>query len=108
MIIDTFAIWTKEFFTCKCADKPFCICGEINFSKKLVELRQQGYSPIRITDEFRKNYNIQIYPGDLYSWLDALVHNLNAIERLAKVLDEIQLQKSAKSYTKDIEKPKIQ
>ncbi len=108
MIIDTFAIWTKEFFTCKCADKPFCICGEISLSKKLVELRQQGYSPIRITDEFRKYYNIQIYPGDLYSWLDALVHNLNAIERLAKVLDEIHLQKSAKSYTKDIEKPKIQ
>lgn len=105
LIIDTFAIWTKEFFTCKCEDRPFCICGEVNLSKKLVELRKLGYSPIRISSEFRKNYNIQLYPGDLYSWLDALVHNLNAIERLAKVLDKTQLQKSAKNYTKEIEKP---
>jgi len=105
LIIDTFAIWTKEFFTCKCADRPFCSCGEVNLSKKLVELRKLGYSPIRISSEFRKRYNIQLYPGDLYSWLDALVHNLNAIERLAKVLDETQLQKSAKNYTKEIEKP---
>ncbi|OLS30987.1 MAG: hypothetical protein HeimAB125_17390, partial [Candidatus Heimdallarchaeota archaeon AB_125] len=108
MIIDTFAIWTKEFFTCKCADRPFCNCGEISLSKKLVELRKLGYSPIRITSEFSKKYNIQIYPGDLYSWLDALVHNLNAIERIAKVLNEIELQKSAKNFTKDIEKPKVQ
>ena len=105
LIIDTFAIWTKEFFTCKCADRPFCDCGEVNLSKKLVELRKLSYSPIRISSEFRKNYNIQLYPGDLYSWLDALVHNLNAIERLAKVLDKTQLQKSAKNYTKEIEKP---
>lgn len=105
LIIDTFAIWTKEFFTCKCVDRPFCNCGEVNLSKKLVELRKLGYSPIRISSEFRKNYNIQLYPGDLYSWLDALVHNLNAIERLAKVLDKTQLQKSANRYTKEIEKP---
>ncbi|MHA1217944.1 MAG: DUF5814 domain-containing protein [Candidatus Heimdallarchaeaceae archaeon] len=105
LIIDTFAIWTKEFFTCKCADRPFCTCGEVDLSKKLVELRKLGYSPVRISSEFHRNYNIQLYPGDLYSWLDVLVHNLNAIERLAKVLDKTQLQKSAKNFTKEIEKP---
>ena len=108
LVIDTFSNWSQNIFTCKCADKPFCDCGEIAFSKIIVELRQKGYSPSRISDEIRKNHNILTYPGDIYSWLDSLVHHLNAIERLAKVLDEKKLQNLATSLTKDIENPQIE
>ncbi len=108
LVIDTFSNWTKSIFTCKCADKPFCECGEIAFSKIIVDYRMKGYSPSRIMDEIRKEYNILTYPGDIYSWLDALVHHLNAIQRLANVLDENKLQKHAIAFTKDIENPQTE
>ena len=108
LVIETFGKWTKSIFTCKCADKPFCDCGEIAFSKIIVEYRKFGHSPTRIADEIRKELNILTYPGDIYSWLDSLVHHLNAIERLAKVLEEDRLQEYALSFTKDIENPQIE
>ncbi|TFG10270.1 DEAD/DEAH box helicase [Candidatus Heimdallarchaeota archaeon] len=108
LVIDTFSNWAQNIFTCKCGDKPFCECGEITLSKIIVELRGKGYSPSRISDELRKNHNILTYPGDIYSWLDSLVHHLNAIERLAKVLEEPNLQKLAVAFTKDIENPKTE
>ncbi len=106
-IIDAFADWTKNIFICNCADKPFCSCGEINFSKIIVDLRNKGYSPSRITDEIRKLHNIQLYPGDLYSYLDSLVHNLEAIHRLAKVLEEEELRSHTKQIAKNIENPQV-
>ena len=106
LVIDTFSKWSQSIFTCICAEKPFCDCGEIAFSKILVEFRQKGFSPTHIANEIRKEFNILTYPGDIYSWLDSLVHHLNAIERLAKVLEEEEIQKFALSLTKDIENPK--
>ncbi|MHA1303167.1 MAG: DUF5814 domain-containing protein [Candidatus Heimdallarchaeaceae archaeon] len=105
-ILDTFSNWTKYIFTCNCLDRPFCDCGEKTFSKILVDLRTKGYNPVRIATEIRKNYNIQVYPGDVYSWLDSLVHSLEAIQRLAKVLEEQELEKKAVDIAKIIEKPK--
>ncbi|MCG3216733.1 MAG: DEAD/DEAH box helicase [Candidatus Heimdallarchaeota archaeon] len=106
LIIDSFADWTKNIFICDCADKPFCGCGEINFTKIIVELRNKGFSPIKITEEIRKRHNIQLYPGDLFSYLDSLVHNLEAVHRLAKVLDKQKLQSLARVAVKNIENPK--
>ncbi|MHA1483416.1 MAG: DUF5814 domain-containing protein, partial [Candidatus Heimdallarchaeaceae archaeon] len=104
-ILETFSKWTSNIFTCKCLDKPFCDCGQINFSKMIFELRQRGYSPSRISEEMRKENNIQLYPGDVYSWLDSLVHHLQAIQRLAEVLDKDELKQSAHKFAKQIENP---
>lgn len=104
-ILETFSKWTAHIFTCKCLDKPFCDCGEINFSKMIFELRQKGYSPSRISEEMRKENNIQLYPGDVYSWLDSLVHHLQAIQRLAEVMDKDELKQSAHKFAKQIENP---
>ncbi|MBY9001014.1 MAG: DEAD/DEAH box helicase [Candidatus Heimdallarchaeota archaeon] len=105
-ILETFTKWTSNIFSCKCLDRPFCECGEINFSKMIFELRQQGYSPSRIAEEMRKENNIQLYPGDVYSWLDSLVHHLQAIQRLADVMDKDELKQFAQKFAKQIENPK--
>ncbi len=104
-IIETFSKWTTNIFTCKCLDKPFCDCGQINFSKMIFELRRKGYSPSRISEEMRKENNIQLYPGDVYSWLDSLVHHLQAIQRLADVMDKEELKQSAQKFAKQVENP---
>ena len=108
LIIETFTKWTQSFLDCKCADKPFCNCGEINFSKIMVDLRKMGYSPTRIAEETRKQFNIQLYPGDVYSWLDSLVHHLEAVQRLAKVLQEDDLSRHAEECTKLVENPEFE
>ena len=106
LIMETFTKWTSNIFTCKCLDRPFCPCGEINFSKMIFELRRKGFSPTRIASEMRKENNIQLYAGDVYSWLDSLVHHLQAIQRLANVLKRDDIKKHAQQYVKLIENPK--
>ncbi len=106
-ILDTFAKWTKEIFTCNHPEKPFCNCGEIAFSKIIVNLRLKGYSPSRISSEIKKQYNIQVYPGDVYSWLDRVVHSLEAIERISLVLKEEEIKATASNIVQNIEKPKV-
>ncbi|MHA1828466.1 MAG: DUF5814 domain-containing protein, partial [Candidatus Heimdallarchaeaceae archaeon] len=106
LILETFAIWTKKIFTCNCSDKPFCDCGLITFSKILFRLRREGNSPTRVAKIMREENNIQLYPGDIYSWLDTLVHSLEAIQRLASVINAKELSKLARRCTKQIEKPK--
>jgi helicase len=71
----------------------------------IFELRQKGYSPSRISEEMRKENNIQLYPGDVYSWLDSLVHHLQAIQRLAEVMDKDELKQSAHKFARQIENP---
>lgn len=105
-ILDTFSTWTQELFTCNCKDKPFCNCGETEFSSKIIKLRLKGYSPSKICTEIRKTLDVQLYPGDVYSYLDRVIHHLQAIQRLANVLNEKNLRKQAKECSSRIEKPK--
>ncbi|MHA1866180.1 MAG: DUF5814 domain-containing protein [Candidatus Heimdallarchaeaceae archaeon] len=107
-ILDTFSKWTKEIFVCDCPEKPFCDCGEKTFSKIIVNYRLNGYNPTRISTEIRKNLNIQVYPGDIYSWLDQIVHSLEAVKRLSSVLKEVEIEKTSKNIGKRIENPKNQ
>lgn len=102
-VMDTFAKWTKTIFICKCKDKPFCDCGEKEFSKILVRTRRLGLTPTQICSTIRKEYNILLYPGDIYSWLDRMVHHLEAIERLAKVLNVKELKELSREWVKEIE-----
>ena len=71
----------------------------------IFELRQKGFSPTRISAEMRKENNIQLYPGDVYSWLDSLVHHLQAIQRLANVMNKEELMQYAQNLAKQVENP---
>ncbi len=105
LIMVTFTIWSKHIFNCKCLDMPFCDCGEINFSKILIDYRMKGYSPTMISSAIRKSFNIQLYPGDIYSYLDAVVHHLEAIKRLARVLEQKELEKITLNIANYVEQP---
>ena len=50
----------------------------------LYNQRLNGKDPIDISNALLKEYQIQTYPGDIFSWLDAYVRNLDAIRRIAK------------------------
>jgi archaea-specific helicase len=72
-----------EFFTCKCKDRPFCTCFQAELSRKIIKNRINKKDPTDISRWLLKNYDIHIYPGDIFSWLDSVIRMLEAMRRIA-------------------------
>ncbi|MHA1213258.1 MAG: DUF5814 domain-containing protein, partial [Candidatus Heimdallarchaeota archaeon] len=107
LIIDAFGKWNMEIFNCKCADNPWCGCGEKALSRIIVELRLENRNLRLITSELTARYHLYAYPGDIYRWFDTLIHHLRAVSKLALVFDERHTMKLALNTIKMIEKPWI-
>ena len=45
----------------------------------------------------------QVYPGDIFSWLDSYVKNLDAIKRIAKAFNRKKVEREAHKLIKAIE-----
>jgi superfamily II helicase len=84
-VLNIIAKWSMDFFQCGHNESPFCECGTQAVSRKITELRMEGFTPKMIATEFQDQYELNIYPGDIIGWLDSLVHGLKAIQRIAEV-----------------------
>ncbi len=104
-VLDLFAKWILDFFNCNCKDNPFCECGQIELAKKIVELRFTGLKPNNISQLLEKEYQLYIYPGDIFKWLDSLVHNLRAVSRIAEILKKDVLVEQILEIINKIERP---
>lgn len=72
-----------EFFTCNCKERPFCTCFQAAISRKIIRYRMQKKDPVDISRNILKGYDIHIYPGDIFSWLDSVIRMLEAMKRIA-------------------------
>lgn len=72
----------KELMNCECC-YPYCNCFEKNISTHIINRRIQGWTPKEISNEFKREYEIMIYPGDIFSYLDQVVMKLEAIKRIS-------------------------
>jgi len=79
-----------EFFNCECKDFPYCDCAMKKISRKIIEYRLRGLSPKRISKEFLK-YNLILYSGDIFSYLDSIVHRIEAFERISRIFNRKRL-----------------
>ncbi len=95
-----------DFFSCNCKEKPFCKCFEVNISDKIIKQRLHGWSPNHISKYFMTNYDIHIYPGDIFSWLDQVIRSLEAISRISLAFNNKKLSNQCKSLIKKIEQGK--
>jgi len=75
----------NDFMNCDCYYSPFCTYLEKNISYHIINRRLQGWSPREISREFKRVYELLIYPGDVYSFLDTIIIWLEAIKRIARV-----------------------
>lgn len=75
----------NDFLFCDCYYCPICDCLEKNISLHIINRRLQGWSPVEISKEFKREYELVIYPGDIYSYLDNTIRILDAVKRIAKV-----------------------
>ncbi|HTX60801.1 MAG TPA: DUF5814 domain-containing protein, partial [Methanobacterium sp.] len=92
-----------EFFTCKCKEKPFCTCFQAGLSRKILKYRLQKKDPMEISRRFLRDYDIHIYPGDIFSWLDSVIRILEAMRRIAFAFNKKEAATKFKRLIRDIE-----
>jgi helicase len=91
------------FFACECKDTPYCDHPQWNISREICLMRMKGWSPRRICKYFRQEFGLLLYAGDIFSYLDTIVHNLEAIERIARVFNENSVLEKVTGLKKRIE-----
>lgn len=104
-VLQQFSKWTLDFFNCRCKENPFCDCGIWNVSKAVLELRYRGLTPSKINSTFLEEYELFIYPGDIFGFLDNQVHILQGIQRVADVIGRHELAENATKAIEAIEHP---
>ena len=92
-----------DFLKCKCEDRPFCRCLQLGISEFIINERLKGKDPIDISKKLFRKYQIQVYPGDIFSWLDNYIKNLDAIKRIANSFNNKRVEKETNKLIKTIE-----
>jgi len=93
-----------EFFTCKCKDRPFCTCFQMELSHRIIKHRIQRKDPVDISRILLKNYQIHAYAGDLFSWMDSIIRQLEAVKRIARAFKYYKIVKQTSKLIRTIEK----
>ncbi|MCC7558272.1 MAG: DEAD/DEAH box helicase [Methanobacteriaceae archaeon] len=93
-----------EFLSCKCKDRPFCTCFQMELSRRIIKYRSQNKDPVDISKILLKNYQIHAYAGDIFSWMDNLIRKLEAIRRIARAFKYYKIVKQTSKLIKTIEK----
>ena len=93
----------SDFLKCNCQDRPFCRCLQLGISEVIIHDRLKGKDPVDISNKLFRKYQIQVYPGDIFSWLDNFVKNLDAIKRIAKAFNRRNIERKTSYLIKKIE-----
>ncbi|MHA2322546.1 MAG: DUF5814 domain-containing protein, partial [Candidatus Thorarchaeota archaeon] len=104
-VFEVFGKWTTTFFNCGCRDYPECEHGKISLGRWLVEKRKEGYNPSGLAQKLHDDFELWAYPGDIYSWLDSLIHSLKAVQRIANVAGKTDLSVEIEDQIAKIERP---
>ena len=104
-VFELFGRWTLDFFGCGCRDFPECSHGRIKLGRWIVDARKKGLNPSGIAQKLHEKYELWAYPGDLFSWLDTLIHNLKAVQRIAAVAGETDIKEEIEGQISRIERP---
>jgi helicase len=90
------------FFACDCGD-PFCEHPAQEFARLVLDLRMSGMSPRAISAHFGKEYDLLLYAGDIFSYLDQTVHKLEAVGRIASAMGQSEVVSRVRTLSKKIE-----
>ncbi|MFW9910113.1 MAG: DUF5814 domain-containing protein, partial [Candidatus Thorarchaeota archaeon] len=104
-VFEVFSRWTTNFFNCGCSLYPECDHAQIELGKWIVRKRKEGLNPTGISQRLEKEFELWAYPGDVFSWLDTLIHSLKAVQRIALVVGLVDLNEEIDSQIAKIERP---
>jgi len=94
-----------ENFSCEHEDRPYCDCGLLIANKKILELRLLGGTPKTISKYFEREYNIIIYPGDIFKFIDDIIHRLRGIRNISKALNYNNYIEKIERLIRNLERP---
>ncbi|QSG05528.1 DUF5814 domain-containing protein [Halapricum desulfuricans] len=92
--------FAEDFLDCDCEAAPHCGHPERKFVAYLLELRETGLGPQAMVDVMSDEYMVYAYPGDIRSFLDDSIRQLEAIETLADVDGRSDAAESARQARK--------
>ncbi|MGY5871372.1 MAG: DUF5814 domain-containing protein [Candidatus Thorarchaeota archaeon] len=104
-VFEIFGKWAMTFFNCGCRDYPDCDHGKMKLGRWLVDRRQEGMNPSGLAALLDDKFQLWAYPGDLFSWLDSLIHGLKAVQRIANVAGKTDLSVEIDGQIASIERP---
>ncbi|RDI71607.1 DUF5814 domain-containing protein [Halopelagius longus] len=87
--------FAEDFLDPEDPDDLYTGYPERQFIKYLLELRAQGLPPDAIVDVMSDDYMLYAYPGDVLSFLDSAVRRLEAVETLASVEGNEEMERKA-------------
>ena len=77
--------FATDFIDCGCDGAPHCGHPERAFLRYVLELRSEAMGPEQIVQTMEAEYGVTAYPGDVLSFLDEAVRQLDAMAALARV-----------------------
>ncbi len=104
-VFEVFGKWTTTFFNCGCRDYPECDHGKVSLGRWLVDKRKEGFNPSGLAQKLHDDFELWAYPGDIFSWLDSLIHSLKAVQRIADVAGKTDLRIQIEDQIARIERP---
>jgi helicase len=106
-VFEVLGRWTTTFFNCGCSDYPECDHGKVRLGRWLVEKRKEGLNPSGLAQKLHDDFELWAYPGDIFSWLDSIIHSLKAVQRIANVAGKTDLHVQIEDQIAKIERPLV-
>ncbi|WP_423995215.1 DUF5814 domain-containing protein [Halorubrum trapanicum] len=94
--------FAEDFLDCDCDSNPYCGHPEEKFMRYVLELRAEGLGPQAIVDVMTDDYMVYAYTGDVLSFLDDAVRNLEAVETLADVDGNGEMSERARTAKRNL------
>lgn len=104
LAIEILARWSTDIFTCECEERPHCEHGPRNLAKIILDMRRKHrLHPRQISQKLKDKYQILLYAGDVYDFLDSILHGLEAIQRFATIFGYGEMIDKIAAYKASIE-----
>lgn len=102
--LNVFSRWTQQFFSCDCPENPYCPHGQENIGRFIINERLHQKSPNHISASLAR-LELLVYPGDVLSFLNGLIHELEGIQRIANAIKKPKIDKMITILIEKIENP---
>ncbi|MFX1504922.1 MAG: DUF5814 domain-containing protein [Promethearchaeota archaeon] len=102
--LNVFSRWTQLFFSCDCSENPYCSHGQENIGRFIINERLSLKNINQISASLAR-LELLIYPGDVLSFLNGLIHELEGIQRIVHAEKRAKMEKMITILIQKIETP---
>ncbi len=103
--LTVFSKWTQNFFNCSCPENPYCQHGPEQIGRYIINERLAGRKIRTISSDFNR-LELLVYPGDVLSFLNGIIHELEGVQRIAIAINKNDIAEKISLLIDIIEVPK--